>query len=199
MKLILFVIFIIIEFNLILSKNLRSSDIFKRSKSKKNLNSKKKTKKTNETNDSNKKSQKNLEEPNVVIPVSIPNTKSGPPIGDQSDGTDNTEELLIKRILFIVCCLKGGLTSDEQILNAYNWALENKYKINDKYNVNDLAEKISNQFESTFHEDWKIRRPKNGKKGVFSSITKNGEVIFKPDELRNSANGNLSILFEDIK
>jgi len=40
MKLILFVIFIIIDFNLILSKNLKSSDIFKRGKSKKNLKSK---------------------------------------------------------------------------------------------------------------------------------------------------------------
>jgi len=62
MKLFLFVIFNLIDFNLILSKNLKSSDIFKGGDSKKNLNSRKYTKPINAKNDYSLKDQKDLEE-----------------------------------------------------------------------------------------------------------------------------------------
>ena len=199
MKLILFVIFIIIEFNLILSKNLKLSDIFKGGKSKENLNLKNNTKSINTKNGSSITNQ-------ISFGVAYSNSSemvgreseknSGPPIDDQSDNIDNTDGVLKKQILFIACCLKGGLISDEQILNAYDWALENNYLINDKYNINELAEKISKQFKSTFHNDWKIRRPKDGINGAFSSITKKGEEITKPQELRSRAKGNLNNLFK---
>jgi len=224
MKLILFIIFIIIEFNLILSKNIKHSDIFKGGKSKKNLKSKNKIKPKPKSkpiikkDESSLKNKKILEESEVeneeasiieatdeieefiersIVKVEAITTEDPGPLIDYPDEyIDNTEELLKRRILFIACCLKGGLISDEQILEAYNWALKNNYLINDKYVVEDLAKKISNQFKSTFHNDWKIRRPKNGKKGVFSSIINKGKEIAKPHELRNRANGNLTILFK---
>ena len=47
-----------------------------------------------------------------------------PPKDIQFQNIINIDKGFIKRILFIACCLKGGLTSDEQIFNAYNWALK---------------------------------------------------------------------------
>ena len=128
MKLILFEIFLIIDFNLILPKYLNSSDIFKGGKSRKNLNSKNKTEPINTKNDSSQDEIVYEVVDTVIIEeesVSENRTDYGPPIDEQSNDWDNTDEKLKKRIIFIECCLKGGLISDEQILNAYDWALEN--------------------------------------------------------------------------
>ena len=206
MKLFLFVIFNLIDFNLILSKNLKSSDIFKEGDSKKFLNSKKYTKPINTKNDSSLKDQKDLEEQYDSEYQKFGEfegeSKSEenyyhddePLIDYLDDNVDNTEEQLKKRTLFIAYCLKGGLTSDEQILNAYNWALKNKYLRNDKYKVKELSKNISNQFKSTFHKDWKIIIHKKGS----SYIIKENKFIVKADELRRRANGKkLKILYKN--
>ena len=64
MKLILFVILNIINFNLISTKYLKLSDIFKGGNFEKNFNSKNRTKTINSTYDYSLKNQKDLEEQN---------------------------------------------------------------------------------------------------------------------------------------
>ena len=167
------------------------------------MNSKNNTKPINTENDSSLSNQiafgvpiSKRSEMNVEM-KGEPKSNCGPPIDKQSYDINISDEVLKKQILFIACCLKGGLIYDEEILNAYDWALENNYLKKDNYNINELAKKISIQFNSTFHDDWKISRPKKGEKGVFSSITKEGEEIVKPQELRNRANGNLNNLFKE--
>jgi len=158
------------------------------------LNSKNKTEPINTKNDSSQDEIVYEVVDTVIIEeesVSENRTDYGPPIDEQSNDWDNTDEKLKKRIIFIACCLKGGLISDEQILNAYDWALENNNLIIDNYNINELTEKISIQFKSTFHDDWKIKIPKKGS----SYIIKEGQFIFKADELRELANGKLKSLF----
>ncbi len=79
---------------------------------------------------------------------------------------------------FIVGCLKGGLNSYQQILEAYSWALRNKYVENDKYiniNYNNFAKKISEIFKTTYHSDWKIRSSKEGHTWITNSKYK---IIF---------------------
>ena len=159
------------------------------------MNLKNKTKPINTKNDSSQDEIVYEVVDTVIIEEeeSVPENRTdyGPPIDEQSDDWDNTNEKLKKRIIFIACCLKGGLISDEQILNAYDWALENNYLIYVNYNINELVKKISIQFKSTSHDDWKIKIPKKGS----SYIIKEGQFIFKADKLRELANGKLKSLF----
>ena len=61
----------------------------------------------------------------------------------------NIETLFKKskiRRSFVAGCLKGGLESYQQILEAYSWALKNKYAEKDEFiniNYKDFAKKIS--------------------------------------------------------
>ena len=187
MKITLIVVFNIISLISVSSKNLKPSDIFKGRNSEKN-----KTKHINSTNDCSLKDQGNFEGPkkdkeiSIVIPVFSPD---GVPPSDldkeiKDIKVQNDKNLsLEKQILFLASCLKGGLTSDKQILNAYEWALENNYIRNDKYD--DLAQKISKQFKTDYHDDWKIRKIKNQHS---CDIISKRKIIFNYDKLRNDAN-----------
>jgi len=78
---------------------------------------------------------------------------------------------------FIVCCIKGGLNTTQQILDAYTWALNNNYI--EKYNyVNihyeDFSKKISEKFRTIFHSNWKIK----SKKEHFLIIDSKYKIIF---------------------
>ena len=115
MKLILFEIFNIIDFKLILSKNLKPSDIFKGGNSEKNFNSKNKTQ--------------------PVISINeIAEIDSGSPGETSNDMSNEIKDMEIpsqndlkleKLVLFMASCLKAGLTSDNHILDAYEWAPQN--------------------------------------------------------------------------
>ena len=80
---------------------------------------------------------------------------------------------------FMACCVIGGLTSNEQILKAHEWALKNKYIRTDNY-VNmspyDFAKKISEEFKTTYHSEWK--RGGSGEVGHFWVVDSNGNEIF---------------------
>ena len=47
---------------------------------------------------------------------------------------------LEKFIRFMASCLKAGISSDNHILDVYEWALQNNYIRNDKYD--ELAKKF---------------------------------------------------------
>ena len=138
MKLILLVIFSIIEFNLILSTNLKLSDIFKGSYSEKNFNPNNKTNPINSTNNYSLKDQEDLEMPEEDKRKRIDHENKIESIGHdfyrQNKFVEADKNLTFeKQILFMASCLKGGLTSDEHISNAYDWAIRNKYFGTDKY------------------------------------------------------------------
>ena len=191
MKLFVFLIFYIIELKLILSKNLKPSDIFKGGNSGKNFNSKNKTKSINSTNDCNHKDQEDYEESKEG--KSDDSGDGGEPLNDISGGIKKIEELhkiltLEKQILFMASCLKGGLTSDNHILDAYEWALQNNYYGNDKYD--DLAKKISKKFKANYHNDWRISI---FKKQHSCAIVSGRKIIFDYNGLRNRAKKIFSI------
>ena len=160
MKLILLTIFIII-FNSISSKNLRPEDIFKGDNSKKNF----------------------------YIPTNYDSVK--PPkcyTGFPTISCDKDLGLEKERF-FIACCVIGGLTRDKQIINAYKWAKDNNLLINDEKPYKEFAKKISAQFKTQYHDDWKIKEPakgiflvENSKEAIFNSA--GFEKIFKFNPIR---------------
>ena len=160
MKLILLTIFIII-FNSISSINLRPADIFKGDKSRKNFNRKYK-----------------------VNAYKSPKCYTGFP------GISCDKDLgLEKERFFIACCVIGGLTRDKQIINAYKWAKDNNLLINDEKPYKEFAKKISAQFKTQYHDDWKIKEPakgiflvENSKEAIFNSA--GFEKIFKFNPIR---------------
>ena len=86
----------------------------------------------------------------------------------------------------MACCIKGGLIDDKQILNAKEWALKNNYIINDnglKIPINDMAKKISEQFKTLYHNDWKIKR--SSKEGNYMVIDSKRKIIFDSNGFRN--------------
>ena len=193
MKLIVFVIFNIIDMNLILSKNLKLPDIFKGGNYEKNFNPKNITIPINSTNDCSLKDQENFKEPkknkenlkrkifnNIPLPKALNDIEREIEVIKVQNGKNLSLE---KQILFLASCLKGGLDPDKQILNAYEWALKNNYIRNDKYD--DLAKEISKQFKTEYHDDWKIRR---SIKQHTCNIISNIKIIFNYNELRNRAN-----------
>ena len=187
MKLILFLIFSIIDFNLILSTNLKHSDIFKGSNSEKNFNPNNKTKPINSTNNYSLKDQEDLEMPEEDKRKLIYHENKIESIGHdfyrQNKFVEADKSLTLeKQILFMASCLKGGLTSDEYILNAYDWAIRNKYFGTDKYD--DLAKKISTQFKTNYQNDWKIRRSEKRQSCV---IVSNQKIILDYNGLKNRA------------
>ena len=197
MKLIIFSILNIIDLNLISTKYLKFSDIFKGGNFKKNFNSNNRTKTINSINDYSLKDQKDLEEQN----------DSNNPEGDGGSGGNNEggnrgenlngssgptmdhppkdiENQFENFILFMACCLKSGLTSDEEILQAYEWALISNYINNDKYSINDLVDKISKKFQTNYHNDWKISIYNHRHSCAIISERK---IIFDYNGLRNLA------------
>ena len=93
---------------------------------------------------------------------------------------------------FMACCVIGGLTSNEQILKAHEWALKNKYIRNDNY-VNmspyDFAKKISEEFKTTYHSEWK--RGGSSKVHHFWVVDSNGNEIFNSAGLGYKTNLNI--------
>lgn len=80
---------------------------------------------------------------------------------------------------FLSTCVKGGCTTKEQCIQAFNWATQNgKVQKSDAYVSCDkdiLAQDISNHFGLTYHGDYKIVH--NYHKTHFY-VTVNGEEIF---------------------
>ncbi len=84
-------------------------------------------------------------------------------------------------------CLKAGLISDNQILKAYEWAIQNNNFRNDKYD--ELAKSISAQFQTKCHNDWRIRI--SIKRHTCTIISK--KPIFDHNQLRDRAKKIFSI------
>ncbi len=85
----------------------------------------------------------------------------------------------------MACCIKGGVTHVE-FYNACKWALENNYIKNENHlniPINDFAQKIAKQFETTYHDDWKIREA--NKQGQYFVIDSNRKIIFGYDGFKN--------------
>ena len=92
-------------------------------------------------------------------------------------------------------CVMSGLTSDKQIKKVHEWALENKYITNDnKLNIpnNELTEKISANFQTKYHNDYKIIKSKNGHFYVENSegkeIFNSGGIKFRGYRINKRAN-----------
>ena len=198
MKIISFLFFNIFVFNLTSSKFLKISDIFKGNKFRNVFNLINKTKYLNSTRFCNQKDQKDLEKPSTYSNYS---RITRAPITDDSkqaitifkndqenvNTKDNSFENIEKGSLFMALCVKGGLTSNEQILNAYEWALKNNYIINqNKVNMswNDFAQKISEKFKSIYHFDWKIRN--SFKEGHYNVIDSKFNIIYDSTGFKNN-------------
>ena len=164
MKLILLVIFNIIAIYSISSKVLNASDIFKGNKTQKLK---------------------------INIKISLPKRTI---IDDMKKTLGETKkksyktfsDITNKGSLFMACCVKGGLTSEKQILNAKEWALKNKDIRNDNeltIPINDLVKKISEQFKTIYHNDWKIKGP--SKEGNYMVIDSERKIIFDSNGFRN--------------
>ena len=92
---------------------------------------------------------------------------------------------------FMACCVLGGLTNDDQIKKAHEWALGNKYIGKDdfvKLNYRDFAKKISEQFKTTYHSEWD--RGGSTKKHHFWVVDGNGKEIFNSAGLGYHGRGN---------
>ena len=80
---------------------------------------------------------------------------------------------------FMACCVIGGLTTDQEILKAHDWALVHNYIRSDNYvniSYSDFAKKISEEFKTTYHDDWK--RGGSAEQGHFWVVDGNGKEIF---------------------
>ncbi len=80
---------------------------------------------------------------------------------------------------FMACCIKGGLNSKEQILKAHNWALKNNIIRKDNFETlkcNDLAKKVSDEFKTAYHSEWKVRG--SSKRGIFDVFDAKNKIIF---------------------
>ena len=184
MKLIPFVIFIII-FNSISTKNLKPVDIFKGDNSRKNFNSKSKAKSINSIKNYH------LNGPKYLRGKGLPRIYKKPLkcyTGIKGISCDKDLNLENERF-FISCCVIGGLTNNKQILNAFNWAKKNNYLTNDKKSYKEFAKKISVQYKTHYHSDWKIKEPKKGlflvensKNAIFNSAGFGKKFNFNPNK-----------------
>ena len=158
MKLILLLIFNIVCFNSISSKNIKPSNIFKGS----NFNLGSRT--------------------SVTIVKPLPKSSLPKPFrrivypkcSDYENGS-----------LFMACCVKGGITP-KQFSNACIWAYENKYIKDENHlnmDINDLVKKIAKQFQTSYHSDWKIRGPTI--KGHYEVINSKKQIILDSGGLKN--------------
>lgn len=79
---------------------------------------------------------------------------------------------------FLCTCVKGGLTTQEECLDCYNWAVKNKIiNPSDCYiNVekNRLSEEIANRYGTTFHSDYVFQKSPS----PHFYLTQNGIEIF---------------------
>ena len=169
------------------------SDIFKGNNSEKMFNLTNKNKHKNTTNNyslKDKKYNESLIQDDVIeeieeiekIEVKRKPVFGGPPIIGELTRKNNDQNSY-----FMACCIKGGLTSDNQILIAHEWALENNFIINDNdgnISCNDFAQKVSQQFQTTYHSDWKLKGPSI--KGHYLIIdSKTRKIIFDSAGFRN--------------
>ena len=80
---------------------------------------------------------------------------------------------------FLSCCVKGGCTTKEQCIQAFNWATQKgKVREGDAYvscNQTELAKDISKNFGLTYHDDYKICRNSDN---THFYITVNGNEFF---------------------
>ena len=212
MKLIPFIIFNIIAINSNLSINIKPSDIFKRGNSEKNISSKNKTNLIISNNDYHLKDKKDLGnirapllprriEPIRPIKLIVPRKPIRPLINMKKEAKSifrpNKKKIdeeikyqkcssLAKGSLFIACCVKGGLTSDAQFLKACKWALESNY-IKNEYHINissnDFTKKVSKEFQTTYHDDWKIKE--SNRQGHYFVIDSRKKIIFDSAGFRN--------------
>ena len=193
MKLILLVIFNIVCFNSISAKIIKPSDIIKRS----NFNLKNKTRSYNYSIFGNNFKDDKKEIKKIVIEADkkakLLSIKDIDPNQNFKTKQQNNDEVindkkcsdLEKVSLFMACCIKGGVTPAE-FSDACIWALENNYIKNENHlniPINDFAQKIAKQFETTYHDDWKIREA--NKQGQYLVIDSNRKIIFNYDGFKN--------------
>ena len=79
----------------------------------------------------------------------------------------------------MACCVIGGLTTNEQIIKAHEWALQNNFIRNDNYvnlDYNDFAKLVSEQFQTIYHPDW--TRDGSDDQGHYWVLDSNGKEIF---------------------
>ena len=85
----------------------------------------------------------------------------------------------ISGCLFLALCVKGGCTTKEECVNAFNWAVsQNLVRANDAYvNISrdSFAQKISSQFNLTYHDDYTIGK---SSKIQHFYLLQNGKEIF---------------------
>ena len=125
---------------------------------------------------------------NVEVPQNIPGPrKINFPIPENSS-TNLSEVLRLTKFndprirnwgdCFLCACVKGGLTTFDQCMDCFNWAMNTgKLRRSDCYiNMNKeiLAKEISEKYKTKYHEDYKF----NANRSWW--LTKNGEVIFSP-------------------
>ena len=174
MKIILFAIFNLIGLNIISSKNLKSTDIFKGDYySEKMFHTNNITISNNSAIENFLKIKIFLKKPkDTGIDTKLIKNK----ILNDMDRILNTNKRSKKdeKINFyLACCSRGGLTSDNEFLNAYKWAVKNNY-IN--ISCNDFAQKVSKEFKTAYHKDWKIQGPSC--KGNFRVLDSKLNIIF---------------------
>jgi hypothetical protein len=91
--------------------------------------------------------------------------------------------------LFMACCVIGGLGNDEQIQNAYQWALSKGYIERDTY-VNmgslSLAKLISEHYGTIYHSGWGIG---DANCGHFWAVDENGKEVFNASGLGYKGRG----------
>ena len=78
--------------------------------------------------------------------------------------------------LFMAVCVIGGLGSDKEMIEAREWANKKGYASGTRCNINiqELAKKISIQFKTTFHKDWKVKYGCNH----YWTVDGNGREVF---------------------
>ena len=84
--------------------------------------------------------------------------------------------------LVLACCVKGGLGSRNQVINARNWALSQGYIRSDNYvliDSNTLAQRISQKYGTTYHSDLIIKKCVYGGGSThFYLVNSNGKEVF---------------------
>ena len=162
MKLIYFVILIIISLNSISSSYTRS-DIIKNSKSKKR-----------------RCIGKCKETINKIKPQPIDG-------GTRIKTIDIAKLDHKQRSKFLAYCIISGLTNNEQVSKAHQWALNNKYiGGDDNILIDDFAQKASNQFKTEYRKDWKIKW--GDEKGHFWIEDSKGNEVFNSKGIGNYGN-----------
>ena len=87
---------------------------------------------------------------------------------------------------FLAYCIVSGLTTNDQVSKAYQWALENRFIRGDnniEISLDDFAQKVHQQFKITSRNHLKIEGPIE--KGHFWIVDSKGYEIFNPKGIGN--------------